>query len=180
MSQSKTLDTAPGRLLRLWRRWRFHINALLLIVPLAFMSKYFTDQARFTGKLGLGEREIGELAVGPWTLRLAEWELGAPEDEGEAGHMKEFVAALCESCRAQVKAAYLRIGKPHSLRAAGALLSGSPYRLFAEVPVPRRVAADAQLWLTLEGWDGSVHQTSLPLTQASPSLLAWLDQQGAR
>jgi hypothetical protein len=47
------------------------------------------------------------------------------------------------------------------------------------VAVPPRARADDQLWLTVEAWDGSVHQASLPLAEASPSLVAWLDRQGA-
>ncbi|WP_263143564.1 thiamine pyrophosphate-binding protein [Pseudomonas sp. RIT-PI-AD] len=178
MSRNNAAPVAEHPAKRLWQRWRFHLNALLLVVPLVFMSKYLHDQARFSGKLGLGEREIGELAVGPWTLRLAEWEVGDPEDEGQAGYMKAFVVALCETCSGEIKAAYLRIGQPRSLRAAGALLSGNPYRLIAEVPVPPRASAGDRLWITVEGWDGAVHQATLPLEQASPSLIAWLGKGG--
>ncbi|MEN0106654.1 MAG: thiamine pyrophosphate-binding protein, partial [Pseudomonas sp.] len=67
------------------------------------------------------------------------------------------------------------------LRTAGALLSGSPYRLMAEVVVPADTTPASELWLTVEGWDGSVHQTAIPLSQASPSLITWLERQpGAR
>ena len=86
-----------------------------------------------------------------------------------------FVAGVAVS----FAAAYLRIGRPYSLSAPGALLSGSPYQQFTEVAVPPRARADDQLWLTVEAWDGSVHQASLPLAEASPSLVAWLDRQGA-
>ena len=57
---------------------------------------------------------------------------------------------------------------------------GTAYRMNAVVPIPDRTQDDAELWITLEGWDGSVHQASLPLRQASPATLAWLDKQGAR
>ena len=80
----------------------------------------------------------------------------------------------------QVKAAYLRIGKPRSLRAAGVIFFGTPYRMGATLPIPERTKADAELWITLEGWDGSMHQAAIPLSQASPATLAWLAQRGAK
>ncbi len=85
------------------------------------MPKYFADASLFRGDSGLGEREIGEIQVGPWSLRLAELRNEAPRLTGPAGYMKGFNIALCERCRDQVKAIYLRLGKPRSLRAAGAI-----------------------------------------------------------
>lgn len=171
---------APSRLGRLWYKWRFHLSALLVIIPLAFMPKYFKDVALFRGESGLGERVVGEVQVGPWSLRLAEFRQEPPHLEGPAGYMKSFNAALCQACIGQVKATYLRIGKPRSLRAAGALFFGSPYRMGASLPIPARTKADAELWITMEGWDGSMHQASIPLAQASPATLAWLNKQGGK
>ena len=48
------------------------------------------------------------------------------------------------------------------------------------LPVPEKTAADAELWITMEGWDGSMHQASIPLSQASPATVAWLNKQGAK
>ncbi|PTS95173.1 thiamine pyrophosphate-binding protein, partial [Pseudomonas sp. HMWF006] len=117
MSKSKA-TTPPSPLSRLWRKWRFHINVLLLLIPLGFMPKYFADASLFRGDSGLGQREIGDIQVGPWSLRLAELRNEAPVLTGPAGYMKNFSAALCDTCIEQVKATYLRIGKPRSLRAA--------------------------------------------------------------
>jgi len=171
----------PGSTLRrFWLKWRFHVNVLLLLVPLGFMPKYFADAALFRGDTGLGEREVGEVQVGPWSLRLAELRNEAPTLDGPAGHMKNFTAALCDSCRDQVKATYLRIGKPRSLRAAGVIFFGTPHRMGAMLPIPEKTKADAELWITMEGWDGAMHQAALPLNQASPATVAWLNQQGGK
>ncbi|KAA0692429.1 thiamine pyrophosphate-binding protein [Halopseudomonas laoshanensis] len=171
-------SSQPSKLSLFWRRWRFHINILLVLIPLGFMPKYFQDVALFRGESGLGEREIGEVQVGPWSLRLAEFRELPPHLEGPAGYMKAFNAALCEECISQVKATYLRVGKPRSLRAAGALFFGTPYRMGASLPVPEDTPTDAQLWITMEGWDGSVHQAPLDLATASPVTLAWLEKTG--
>jgi hypothetical protein len=47
----------------------------------------------------------------------------------------------------------------------------------ATVPLPTRTKPDAELWITMEGWDGSVHQAAVPLEQASPATVAWLQKQ---
>ncbi|MEB0047198.1 MULTISPECIES: thiamine pyrophosphate-binding protein [unclassified Pseudomonas] len=175
-----TLAPAPSHVRRLWRKWRLHLNILLLLIPLGFMPKYFADASLFRGDNGLGEREIGNIPVGPWSLRLAELHNEGPLLTGPAGYMKAFNAALCERCRDQVKATYLRIGKPRSLRAAGVIFFGTPYRMGASLPVPAKTKTDAELWITLEGWDGSLHQASIPLSQASPATVAWLNKQGGK
>lgn len=61
------------------------------------------------------------------------------------------------------------LARPRSLRTAGVIFFGTPYRLGATVPIPLRTQEEADLWITLEGWDGSVHQASIPLKQASPA-----------
>ena len=124
-----------SKLRHLWLRWRFHLSALLVLIPLGFMPQYFHEAKLDRGLRGLGEREIGNLQVGPWTARMAEWEVGEPEDEGRAGFVKAFTLAFCDSCYAQVKAAYLRIGEPRSLRAAGGLFAGTPHQQFVTMPV---------------------------------------------
>jgi hypothetical protein len=128
----------------------------------------------FDGKTGLGERQIGEIMVGPWSVRMAEFKLIEPEAEGRAGHAKTFALALCPACVDEVKAAYLRVGKPRNIRTAGALFSGAPYRQTAEIRIPETAGADDVLWLTLEGWDGALHQATIPIRDASPLTAAWL------
>ena len=81
MSQSNRI-AQPSALRRFWRKWRFHLNALLLLIPLGFMPKYFADAALFRGDIGLGEHEVGEVQVGPWSLRLAELRNEAPRLSG--------------------------------------------------------------------------------------------------
>ena len=175
---SKDIAAAPeSALKRLWLKWRFHLNILLVLIPLGLMPKYFADTALFRGDAGLGQRVTGEVQVGPWSLTLAELKNKEPELDGISGYMKSFNAALCEACGERVKATYLRIGKPRSLRAAGVIFFGSPHRLGAYIQIPKTTAPDAQLWITMEGWDGSVHQAAVPLAQASPKTVEWLKQQ---
>ncbi|KAF1031414.1 MAG: hypothetical protein GAK37_00821 [Pseudomonas sp.] len=170
---------APSALRAFWLKWRFHLNVLLLLIPLGFMPKYFSDAALFRGDTGIGERVVGDVQVGPWSLTLAEFRNEGPLPD-PAGPMKSFNAVLCAQCANQVKATYLRIGKPRSLRAAGVLFFGTPYRMGAALPIPVHTPLDAELWITMEGWDGAMYQGSIPLSQASPATIAWLNKQGVK
>jgi hypothetical protein len=184
MSKAATqLDKQPlpaSRARRLWLKWRFHLSILLLLIPLGFMPQYFRDMAFFRGDTGLGERMIGPVQVGPWSLTLAETHDDGPESEAPGVYVKEFNVALCDTCIPQIKAGYMRIGKPRSLRTAGAIFEGSPYRMGAEVSVSPSASPNDELWITLEGWDGAVHQTTLALAKASPKTVEWLKTQGDR
>ncbi|KGK43007.1 thiamine pyrophosphate-binding protein [Nitrincola sp. A-D6] len=177
MSQSSTSPkTASPKKYSLWFRRRFHLSALLLILPMVAMPYYFDNRAMFLGDKGLGERDLGQHQVGPWQIQLAERDTNPPWKDGVASHMKTFTLSLCEVCIPEVKAAYIRIGKPRNLRTAGAIAFGSPYRQSISVPITETAKADADIWLTLEGWDGSVHQMSMPLADASPSAVTFIQR----
>lgn len=165
---------ANGRLGRLWQTWRFHLAAAAIAVPVAAFPGFYADQLRFSGVSGLGAREAGSFAVGPFDLTLAEFTADAPLDGGVAGDRKQFILRLCAGCDARIRAVYARIGKPRSLRAAGALFSGSPGRMFVDIPIPPGASVEDALWLTVEEWDGAVHMGSVPLESASPATAAWL------
>ncbi|MBM6550610.1 hypothetical protein [Marinomonas ostreistagni] len=160
-----------------WFRWRFHLSGLLMLIPLVLAPFYIELMSVFGGASGLGARHIGTQAAGPWQITLAEQFEQAPKLDGPAGYMKTFNAALCQTCAEQVKAVYLRLGKPRSLRTAGVIGFGSPYHMSFSMPVPENTALDAELWLTLEGWDGSLQQVQWPLRQASPATIEFLQQQ---
>ena len=175
MSQTTAVPTRGFR--TWWLKWRFHLNILLLLIPLGFMPKYFADARLFRGDSGLGANPVQGIVVDRWTLDLAELRDGPPLADGPAGHFKVFNAALCRTCADGVKAVYLRIGKPRSLRAAGNIFFGPPYRMSTSLRIPPRTRPDADIWITVEGWDGSLHQAAVPLAKASPATAAWLRTQ---
>jgi hypothetical protein len=176
MSQAKTLPASP--LKQWWLKWRFHLNILLILIPLGFMPKYFENARLFRGDAGLGANVISDIQVGPYSLDLAELRDEAPRADGPAGHFKSFSASLCKACINDVKAVYLRIGNPRSLRAAGSIFFGPPSRMGTNLPIPPRTRPDADIWVTIEGWDGKMYQASVPLAKASPATAAWLEKQG--
>lgn len=176
MSAQAMVNAGPWR--QRWLRWRFHLCVLVLLVPVFFFTSSMNEERLDSGLRGLGMRELPEQSVGPWRVRLAEKTLMAPTADGEAGHTKPFVAAFCQVCIPEIRAAYLRIGKPRNVRSAGALFYGSLYRSDVQLVIPPTLRSADRIWLTVEGWDGSVHQTSWPIETASPTLYTWLKQQG--
>lgn len=167
-----TAAMLPAGFVARWRRWRFHLSGLLLVLPLAWLPHYL-EESQPTARTGLGQRVAGQFDAGPWRVTLAEWRNEPPRPhDGE--YEKAFTLALCQQCIGQVKAAYLRIGKPRGdVRTSGVLLSGSPYRMFGNLELADGLRPDAELWITLEGWDGSLHRAAVPLAQASPATAQW-------
>lgn len=166
-----TSEALPGFAAR-WRRWRFHLSGLMLILPLALLPQYLADH-KPAARAGLGQRVAGDFDVGPWHVTLGEWLVGEPRlRDGE--YEKAFTLALRGDAIKQVKAAYIRLGQPRGdVRTSGALLQGTPYRMFAVAHLPEDVRPDAELWVTLEGWDGSKHRVAIALAQASPAMAMW-------
>jgi len=180
MSKATTAAPAPSALSRWWQRWRFHLNALLILIPLGFMPKYFHDVALFRGDSGLGEREIGEVQVGPWSLRLAEFRNLPPQLEGPAGYMKAFNAALCQGCGEQVKATYLRIGKPRSLRAAGGCSSAAPIAWARAFPYRRAPSPTPSCGSPPKAGTARCTRHPFPWPRRRRRPSAWLKQQGGK
>ncbi|OZI72269.1 thiamine pyrophosphate-binding protein [Bordetella genomosp. 12] len=161
------------------RRWKYHLSGLVLILPLLYLPDYFKAMAMARGAAGLGERAIGPVQVGGWTLDFAEWEAGPPEIEAGAA-VKLLTMALCPGCEREIRAVFIHTGPPRSLRTAGALFAGGPHRAFAEVEIPAATLPDGKFWITVEGWDGRTHTATLPIASASPLTAQWLSDASRR
>ncbi len=170
-------DALERRLRGWWRRWRFHLTALVVILPFVYTPHYIRNTALRSGD-NAGLHNYGPISVGPWPVMLYDVPFGHPEPQGPAGHAKSVIVAPCTDCVKHIRALFLRIGKPRSARAYGAIASGSPYRGSSFLLIPPRATPDDELWITAEGWDGSVHQASVPLAVALPSIVAWLKNRG--
>ncbi|WP_323716153.1 thiamine pyrophosphate-binding protein [Paracoccus aminovorans] len=174
MSAGVARGTAATRLGRWWQDWRFHLCALLILLPVGAFPSFYHLARLDTGEAGLGARAPSAVEVGPFALKLVEFDAYAPIDAGIAGKRKVFRLAQCAGCDHRIRAVHVRIGKPRSLRAAGAMFSGSPARQSADLAVPESARPDDGLWLTVEEWDGSVHKAEIPLAEVSPATADWL------
>lgn len=180
MSAGVTRGAGRTRLGRWWGDWRFHLMAATVLIPALAFPTYYQQMRLFSGEAGLGARDAGVVQAGPFALRLAEFNVTPPQDSGIAGVHKAFTLALCEGCDDQIRAVYARFGKPRSLRAAGTIFSGPPTRKFADVILPARLSQTDDLWITVEEWDGKVHMVGVPISQASPVTLSWVEKRASR
>lgn len=163
--------------MRWWRRWCYHLTALLIILPFAYTPHHLRMTA-LSGGENEGLHRHGPVAIGPWTATLYDVPFMEPLPQGPAGHAKGVIVAPCATCVKEIRAIFLRIGKPRSARTYGALAAGNPHRSVASLLIPPRTTPDDELWITAEGWDGSAHQASIPLAEVSPSIVAWLKRRG--
>ncbi|CAO3383149.1 hypothetical protein [Azospirillum argentinense] len=142
-----------------WRRGKFHLSALVMLVPLPFLPDYFSPKPIFVPP------EIRQdVAVGPFPVTLATYD-EAPARMPTGERMKEYRIHIRPADIDRVRGVFLRVGKPRSLRTAGALAFGNPYEREADVTVPDELAGREELWVTVEDWSGGVHQASLPLSE---------------
>jgi hypothetical protein len=160
-----------------WRRWRYHLTALLIVLPFAYTPHYMRNTALRGGE-NAGLHSYGPIVVGPWNVTLYDVPFQKPVSQGPAGYAKGIYVAPCTDCVKHIRALFLRIGKPRSARAYGAAAGGNPHRAGSLLLIPPRATRADELWITAEGWDGSVHQASVPLAEASPSIVAWLKNRG--
>lgn len=142
---------------RLWHRGKFHLSALVLLVPLPFIP------AQFGGATVFDPPEIERtVTAGPYTVRLVT-STAAPHREPTGDVMKEYTVRVESGGIGTIRGVFLRVGKPRSVRTLGALAEGNPYAWEAEVTIPPALSGDEDLWLTVESWDGALHQAAVPL-----------------
>lgn len=115
--------------------------------------------------------------VGPWSFTFAEADRGVPEVMEMDVPMKEYHLRFCETCDSEIRQAYLKVNKPRSTRAVGMAFMGQRWERRVEMPLPSTTRAESELWLTVVGKDGTVHQATLRMDQASPATVAWFEEQ---
>lgn len=103
--------------------------------------------------------------IGPWTISLNAT-LGLLEkdlDPIQAGRPTSINAYIKEGDHKAIKFMYVKPRKPRTNRAPGAVIHGSIGFLHAHMPIPKKLKDNAELWLTIEDWDGNFYQTSWSL-----------------
>ena len=159
------LAPAPPRA----RRWI--AAALLVAVPVVFL---LTLKSTPIAPLLRADAVAGQ--VGPWSFRLAESNRNVPDLVAMDIPMKSYQVRFCEDCDAQIRAAYLKVNKPRSLRAAGIVLNGARWNRSVDIQLPANTTPDSILWLTVVGKDGEMHQAQVRLADVSPATVAWFKQ----
>lgn len=118
--------------------------------------------------------------IGPWSFTFAETDRNPPELVDMGVPRKIYSLRFCEACDLEIARAFLKVNKPRALRVSGMMFEGNVRDRRAEIQLPSNLEAGSELWLTVVGKDGSVHQTSWPMKAVSPATVAWFEQQGSR
>lgn len=153
------------------RSWRWWPAALMVAVPLVYLAALQATPVK-----PLLRADAVEGQVGPWTFRLAESDRKAPTLVAMEIPMKSYHVRFCEVCDGQIRAAYLKVNKPRSLRGAGIVLGGSRWDRQVEIQLPANTTPESGLWLTVVGKDGEMHQAEVRLADVSPATMAWFEQ----
>lgn len=152
------------------RPWRMALALVLVGAPVAFAWGLYTTPV----KPLLRADAVADHA-GPWAFTLVETDRDPPELVVQDIPTKQFEVRFCETCDAHIRSAYLKVHKPRSLRGAGIVFSGSRWNRSVEIQLPSNTRADSELWLTVEGKDGSVHQTSVRIQDIAPTTARWFE-----
>jgi hypothetical protein len=148
------------------RRWA--VLALLVAVPLVYLVGLNATPVK---PLLRDDAIAGE--VGPWSFRLAESDQRSPEVVAMGIPMKSYHLRFCAECDEQIRAAYMKVNKPRSLRAPGIVLQGARWDRSVLIQLPANTTADSELWLTVVGKNGETHQTAVRMGDVSPGVVAW-------
>lgn len=143
----------------LWQRGKFHLSALVVLVPLPFLPGYFADQP---------EPSVPELhrqvVAGPFRLELVTED--QPPERGIWGErVKEYAVTFRSGDIDMIRGVFVRVGKPRTVRTLGALAEGGAYRQYADLILPDKLSGSEEIWLTVETWDGTLHQATVPLRE---------------
>jgi len=153
------------------RAWRNLALILLVIAPVGYAWSLHQVPVKPVARADA----IGG-QIGPWSFRLAEVDHAPPKRVVRDIALKAFQLRFCDACDADIRSAYLRVNKPRSLRGAGIAFSGARWDRSIDVQFPAQTRADSELWLTVEGKDGTVYQTAVPLSRIAPNTAQWFKQ----
>ncbi len=142
-----------------WSRFKYHVNAALLLLPLYFLVTTLIGTEAEGSATSLAPKSVGSWQVAP--KAAGHW---PPRPGQELDMTVRFDAGPV----AQIRAAVLTIGDQAPaatdlLSPTAGLLHGGEVLREAHVPVPAAMPSNAGLWLTVERWDGSLHHVSWAL-----------------
>jgi len=153
------------------RAWRVLALTLLAIGPIAFA---WTLAGVPVKPVARADAIHGQ--VGPWPFILAEVNHDPPERVVGNIALKSFQLRFCDACDTAIRAVYLKVNQPRSLRGVGAIFNGARWDRSVDIQFPANTRADSKLWLTVQGKDGTVHQTAVLLADIAPTTVRWFTQ----
>jgi hypothetical protein len=113
--------------------------------------------------------------IGPWTFVIAEENQDGPEFF-LGTPVKEFHLRFCEVCDSEIRAAYLKIRKPRSLRASGLAFHGARWTREVAISIPPAAALTDKIWLTVESKSGEIYHQAFDIQRLSPATARFIQE----
>lgn len=151
--------------------WRGVVASLLVSGPVAFAWGLATTPVQPVLRDDAVRGQIG-----PWAFVIAEADHKPPVVSDSGVPTKTFQIRFCETCDGEIRTAYFKVRKPRSLRAAGLSFNGSRWTRSVEIAIPPASKLRDQLWLTVEGKDGTVYHHAFDVAQLSPATAAFIQE----
>ncbi|PNU02133.1 DUF3325 domain-containing protein [Novosphingobium guangzhouense] len=161
------VDEAPTRQSRRWIGW----------LLLASTAGAFTVAFAQVETKPLQREDAIHDQVGPWAFTFAETDRDGPELVDMDVPMKAYRLRFCESCDNQILRVTLKVNRPRAMRASGIAFEGARWERSAQIQLPSNLTGKSELWMTVVGKDGTVHQASWPMAAVSPATVAWFARQ---
>lgn len=148
----------------------------MALAVIALPLTVFAWQLAGTGQKPLLRDDALTGDIGPWTFVIAEKDQGAPEIVALDVPLKQFVIRFCERCQGEIRQAFLKVREPRSTTAAGNAFFGRGEEKAVQIPIPVAATLSDDLWLTVEGNDGTFHHQPLSIERLSPSLATFIKE----
>lgn len=140
-----------------WMRRLFQLSLLMLAVPVYMLYR----QLQPGTSLAAEDRLLLDQAIGLWHVALVEQASGTPSSGAEHVLSREYELQICDDCVRTLKAAFISPERPVAAD-YGAIFSGGPTVFHSRLSYSGTPSPKAEIWLTLEGWNGDIWQVSIP------------------
>lgn len=151
MSAGIDRRVAATRLGRWWQGWRFHLNAVLMVIPLLALPGAWHDARTVSGQLAPPQSWETFLTTGPFALHLSEIAQPAPD-------RRTLQLVLCPGCEQRIREVRVSAGTDAPANPEDdTIFLGPPARMQATLPRSR-----APLWLTVVEWNGTRYTARVP------------------
>ncbi|MCB5190922.1 DUF3325 domain-containing protein [Methylobacillus arboreus] len=148
----------------------------LLILGLVALPAWYVGNAWKMSEHAVLRDDAVHGQIGPWKFVIVEEDQGPPEFVAGGTPIKEFHLRFCEECDREIRAAYLKIRKPRSLRAAGLAFSGTRWTREVAIYIPPAATLEDQIWLTVESKAGEVYHQAFDIERLSPALAKFIKE----
>lgn len=149
----------------------------LAVLVLVFAPPVFVYEAWRASPDAVMRDDAFQGQVGPWPFVLAEIDREAPEISPSGYPVKTFQIRFCDSCDDEIRTAFLKVRKPRSTRSVGLSFGGRRWNRSVEIGIPPAATLADQLWLSVEGKDGSWHYLPIDFERVAPATAAFIKEQ---